>query len=109
MQLILDDIAFVNIAWCPTHQNGYPAKMLRRCFSLHTGPTIRRLDPSVLILSGSQSKAFREEIKGACPRQVTIIETLHYAHREGSFAERQELLRVRSELSTVSRQVALNP
>lgn len=96
--LDLDKVAFANVAWCPTASNTYPRSMLDRCFSRHTGPLLRLLQPSILIASGSQARAFISDVRDLLPK-TQIIEMLHYAHREGGVAERRELRRVRLALN----------
>lgn len=91
--LNLSDVAFGNIAWCPTKENKYPPKMLARCFTTHTDSLIQILDPEVVVLSGTNTHCFEKNIKKPNRR---IIKTLHYAHRKGREAQQKELARVRT-------------
>jgi len=91
--LNLSDVAFGNIAWCPTKQNKYPSKMLARCFTTHTDSLIQILNPDVVLLSGKNTHHFEKDIQKPNRR---IIKTLHYAHRKGRDAQQKELARVRT-------------
>ena len=91
--LNLSDVAFGNIAWCPTRGNEYPSKMLARCFATHTDSLIKILDPDVVLLSGTNTHRFEKDIQKPNRR---IIKTLHYAHRKGRDAQQKELDRVRT-------------
>jgi hypothetical protein len=92
--LHLPDVAFGNIAWCPTKGNNYPVKMLRHCFSMHTASLTRILKPNIVLLSGSSTHRFREDVRRELPH-AQVIKMLHYAHRKGRDAEQRELDRVR--------------
>lgn len=96
--LSLDEIAFANVAWCGTEENRYPKAMLRRCFEAHTGPLLKLLSPDIVIASGVPTHRFAERIRLLVP-SVSVIETLHYAHRTGRTAERREVRRVRAALA----------
>ena len=102
--LDLESIAFANVAWCATHKNKYPQKMLSRCFARHTLPLATVLSPDVILLSGSKTHAFESVIQNQRPN-VRIIKMLHYAHRKGHIPERDELLRVRQIINNVVQQV----
>ncbi len=86
----LDEVAFANVSWCGTAGNKYPGSMLRRCFEAHTGPLLRILKPDVVLASGRKTHAFGNSIRALLPG-VTIVETLHYAHRAGRTKERREV------------------
>jgi hypothetical protein len=91
--LHLDAVAFANIAWCATSGNKYPGTMLNACFDRHTGRLLSQLDPHVVLLSGSTIHRYAQRIQAIVPA-AKIIPMMHYAHREGSLAERAELERV---------------
>jgi hypothetical protein len=90
----LDDLSFLNIALCATKENKYPSSMLRRCFARHTQAIAVALRPQIVLLSGSGTHAFAHKLSQCLP-QAEIVPTLHYAHREGSKVEADELARVR--------------
>ncbi len=96
--LSLDNIAMANIAWCADINNRYPATMLNDCFRQHTGPLISTLDPSIVILSGGPTHKFAKNINQMLP-DCLVIQTLHYAHREGKHIEEQELRVVREQIA----------
>ena len=95
--LRLAETAFVNVAWCATDKNQYPATMLRRCFELHTGPLLKLLAPHVVVASGSRVHDFANQVRSLVPGSL-VIETLHYAHRAGTAKEGAELVRVKAAL-----------
>jgi len=96
--LNINEIAFVNVAWCATRGNKYPQTVLGRCFQLHTSELLRLLAPDVILACGRQTHRFAGAIAALMP-EVSVIRTLHYAHREGRRAEERELRRVRAALS----------
>ena len=75
--------------------------MLSECFNRHTSSLVQLLSPEVVILSGSDIHRYGENIRRLLPN-TQIIYTLNYAHREGHYAERQELARVRQLISDYS-------
>lgn len=89
-----DQIAQINVAWCPTKSNRYPLRMLRHCFQKHTSGLLAALAPNVVLLSGSAIHVFAPELAGLLPT-TTIIPTLHYAHRKSRAEERAEGERVK--------------
>ena len=97
--LPLDEIAFANVAWCATRGNRYPGPMLTRCFERHTWELLTILDPDVVLLSGSATHRFAERTHRLLP-DSRVVPMLHYAHREGDAAQKQELERVRRSLAT---------
>ena len=97
IRLDLKDMALSNIAWCAEAHNRYPAAMLNQCYDLYTKRLIAALQPRVVVLSGHGTHRFESQIKKVAP-EITIITTLHYAHREGNKREALELEEVRSRL-----------
>ncbi len=96
--LALNNIAMANIAWCADANNNYPAPMLNDCFRRHTEPLIKLLDPSIVILSGGSAHRFARKVNQILPDGL-VIQTLHYAHREGKHIEEQELQAVREQIA----------
>ena len=101
LDLSLQNIAFANVAWCASAGNSYPGQMLSECFNRHTSSLVQLLAPEVVILSGSNVYRYGEIIRRLSPN-TQIISTLHYAHREGYYVERQELGRVKELISDYS-------
>jgi hypothetical protein len=96
--LDIDEIAFVNVAWCATKGNTYPQTVLGRCFQRHTSALLQLLTPEVVLACGRQTYRFADAIPELVPN-VSVVRTLHYAHREGRLTEQRELRRVRAALS----------
>ena len=84
--LQVDDLALVNIAWCATESNKYPNCMLNKCYRLHTSEWIEVLDPNTIILSGTASHKFEEEMATLIPH-ACVLTTYHYAHRPSHAAK----------------------
>jgi len=99
--LKLDEVSFINIALCATSENHYPNKMLRHCFEKHTSRLAREIGPDVLILSGNKAHAFESDFKKLVPGAL-VVPMLHYAHRKGAEATRQEAARVRKLLASAT-------
>ncbi len=78
--LDVDNLALVNIAWCATKKNNYPAWMLAQCLRLHTSGWLENLKPHTVILSGTASHGFEQEISDSLP-DVEVHTSFHYAHR----------------------------
>jgi hypothetical protein len=106
LALNLDDIAFANIAWCGTKGNKYPRTMLDRCFEKNTSRLLSILQPTTILVGGGQVKRFEGQIQKMLAN-VTIIRTLHYAHRKRSsgrttgnqrVVEQQEIIRIKKAL-----------
>jgi hypothetical protein len=83
--LNLEKIVLMNIAWCATSMNKYPASMLRNCFQRHTQSALSALEPDVVILSGTAIHTYAQRVHAALPN-AKVISTLHYANREGAQA-----------------------
>lgn len=98
--LDFEEITFVNLAWCSEIQDKYPRQMLAHCLHRHTLPLLRALDPDVVLACGSQVADFKRQIAAALPR-ARVIQTLHFAHREGREIEAEQTRRVRDELRGV--------
>ena len=98
--LKLDELAFANVAWCATAENRYPRWMLDRCFSKHTGPLLRLLQPNLLLASGQPVRRFARQMDQLSP-PAQVIEILHYAHRKGRAEQNSQLQRVRQEIATM--------
>jgi hypothetical protein len=101
MGLELDSIALANIAWCSAAKNEWPKQMLSQCFQLHTVKLLQIIYPNVVLLSGSATHHYANEIRRALPN-CRVVKTMHYAHREGKQRERAELLRVKNEIAAYS-------
>ncbi len=99
--LNFDEIALGNIAWCPTNNNKYPIKMLKQCFELHTDKLISILEPSVIILSGSCTHKFEQQVRN---KTLEIIKTLHYHHRKGHEVTKHELSKINARLNQIRKQ-----
>jgi len=84
--LELNDIAMLNMALCATRHNMYPRSVLDRCFSRHTAQLIVRLNPNILLLSGSATHRFAKHINEILPNAKVIL-MLHFAHRKGKATE----------------------
>lgn len=97
LDLDLERTALANVAWCATHANQYPRRMLEACYSRFTVRLLTHLNPDVVILSGVATHTFESRIKKELPATLTI-KTLHFAHRLGRVAEVQEIARVRAAL-----------
>jgi len=80
--LELEKISLMNIAWCSTLENKYPAFMLRNCFYTFTLDALVALEPDVLILSGSDTHEYGAEVKAKLS-DVELVKIRHYAHRKG--------------------------
>ena len=91
----IDSLAFVNIAWCATRGNKYPDPMLNACYERHTLSVIQALAPAWALLSGSKVHRFAKRLGKKLPN-AKCVPMLHYAHREGEQAERDELQRIRT-------------
>jgi len=89
-----DEIAQLNIAWCPTRENRYPGPMLRHCFSKHTSRLLRTLEPDVVLLSGSATHPFAADIKRLIPHSE-VVRTIHYANRGANADKLEEARRVK--------------
>jgi len=98
MGLEMENIVLANVAWCADAKNKWSTKMLATCFNKHTKELIEIINPDIAILSGSGTHKFDKKIKDALPTW-NIIKTLHYAHREGKTREKEELERVKEEIS----------
>jgi hypothetical protein len=92
--LNLDEIALINIAWCATAQNKYPAFMLQNCFQRHTLEALSALKPDVVILLGTKAQEYTKQIQKALPN-ATLIQTLHFAHRKPAPATEDTARQVR--------------
>ena len=99
LDLELDDLAFVNIAWCATAGNRYPSQMLSNCYDRFTSRLVAILSPRNVLLSGSKiPPSVYKNIRTNVPN-AKLIPMMHYAHREGGLAQDEELRRVRARLS----------
>lgn len=96
--LNIEEIGFLNLAWCATKTNRYPMAMLRNCFHSYGVGMLKGLNPHFVILCGSVVQGFAKEITAVAP-SCRIINALHYAHRKGADKERQESARVISSLN----------
>jgi hypothetical protein len=96
--LSVDQVAFANVAWCGTKGNQYPGSMVDRCFRRHTLPLLRALAPNVVIASGSKTHQYVGTLTAELPG-VTVVPTLHYAHRGGGAVETAEVARLRQVLA----------
>ncbi len=93
----LDELAFLNLAFCATEGNDYPAWMLSLCFASHTAKLMEALAPEVVLLSGSATHRFAKRIKVLLPA-AKLIRVFHYAHREGNMREIEEFQRVQKKI-----------
>lgn len=94
--LNLDEIAFVNMAWCASASNRYPGRMLTNCFNKHTVDLMRILKPHLVFLSGKRVHTFGAEVRKLLGRDTRVVPLPHYAHRKGRQWEAEELERIRS-------------
>lgn len=78
--LSIEDLAFVNLAWCATLGNKYPTTMLRECIGRHTAPLLEILEPDVMLLSGTKTWGMRGELGAIC-NDALLVEIPHYAYR----------------------------
>lgn len=101
-------VAQLNIAWCPTQKNEYPAPMLKHCFATHTSGLLKSLSPDIVLLSGVATHAFESDLRAILPL-ARVITMLHYAHREGRKRELDEVKRVRNLISPESRKLPQRP
>jgi hypothetical protein len=92
----LEEIAFVNVAWCATEGNRYPKKMLDCCFSRHTAGLLEILEPSVVLASGVKTRGYAAGLHG-----TRVIRLIHHAHRKGNDVQTKELDRVKKELKAL--------
>ena len=99
LDLELDDLAFVNIAWCATAGNKYPPQMLSNCYERFTSRLVAILSPRNVLLSGSKIPASVYRNMRSIVPNAKLIPMMHYAHREGTLAQDEELRRVRARLS----------
>lgn len=95
--LSLDDVAFINIAWCSVANNKPLKPMLNTCFNLHTKRLLQILQPQLIFVSGSAAHPFSPKIRNLLPT-ATVQKVLHYAHRKGTVAEKAEAQRMRAAL-----------
>lgn len=93
--LNLDEIAFVNMAWCASASNRYPGRMLANCFHKHTVDLIKMLEPHGVFLSGTRVHTVSAEIRQLLGRDIRVVPLPHYAHRKGRQWEAEELERIR--------------
>jgi len=93
--LNLDEIAFVNMAWCASASNRYPGRMLTNCFNKHTLGLMKILKPHGVLLSGKRVHNFGAEIRELIGRDIRVVPLPHYAHRKGRQWEAEELKRIR--------------
>jgi hypothetical protein len=96
LNLDLEEIAFVNVAWCATEGNKYPKKMLDCCFSRHTAKLLEILEPSVVLASGGKTRGYAANVPG-----TRVIKLIHHAHRKGDDVQAKELERVKKELKAL--------
>jgi hypothetical protein len=96
-----DQFALVNIAWCATKGNKYPGTMLNECFTRHTKRLLEILSPELVILAGSAVQSFRLMIAQLLPACL-LVDTLHYAHREGASAEADAIHQLRQVVDAAS-------
>lgn len=92
----LEEIAFVNVAWCATEGNKYPKRMLDCCFSRHTTGLLEILEPRVVLASGVKTRRYAAGLS-----DIPVIKLMHYAHRKGKEAEKKELERIKKELKAL--------
>ena len=78
--LDMDELALVNMAWCATKDNKYPSRMLSTCLANHTLEWLRVLAPNTIILSGTATHGFEEDMRRALPWS-RVLKAYHYAHR----------------------------
>jgi hypothetical protein len=93
LRLSINEIGFLNLAWCATKNNSYPPAMLESCFNLHGVAILRDLKPQFIIMCGSNVHGFSNKIAQVVP-DCKLIPTLHYAHREGMARESIEAAKV---------------
>ena len=98
-----DEIAQINVAWCPTRDNEYPPAMLRHCFAKHTASLLLCLNPDLVLLSGSATHRFASDVSKALPA-ARVLQTLHYAHRKSKVEEATEAERIRRLIAGMKRQ-----
>ena len=87
--LDVDSLALVNVAWCSTKKNKYPAWMLRNCMERFTGNWLRAIAPDIVVLSGTSVWPFAAQVKAMLP-DALLLETYHYAHRPLDAAKAQD-------------------
>jgi hypothetical protein len=105
--LILEETAFVNIAWCATDDNSYPDWMLGNCFQLHTEDLIKALRPSLILLSGGNVQNFERSIRLAVPNAL-VRPIPHYAHWMKIWWEEERIKPVRELIADLRRAGAPN-
>lgn len=96
--LDISKVAFMNLAWCANKENYYPPRLLRTCIERHGLALVKTLNPTHVLLCGSTTQRYAKYFSQTVP-SATIIDTLHYAHREGAAREAVDCARVRNLLS----------
>lgn len=71
----LQDIAFLNVAWCADMNDCYPDQMLDACFSKYTQKAIETLRPTSTIACGNVAQKYARKAK------LQFISIPHYAAR----------------------------
>jgi hypothetical protein len=97
--LVMDEIAFANIAWCATSDNSYPRGMLSECLDRFTARLVKLLQPTHILLSGAATHQFTVRIQEAAPH-ANVEPVLHYADRRGHEVRAAEVARIRALLSS---------
>jgi hypothetical protein len=54
----LDEIALLNVAWCATKGNKYPAPMLQNCWEAQTQSALAALKPTIIVACGGHVQNF---------------------------------------------------
>ncbi len=72
----LQNIALLNIAWCATSGDKYPREMLSHCFSIHTQPALKALQPTHIIACGGKAQEYAKKAG------LDYIAAPHYAARK---------------------------
>lgn len=98
--LDIDRIALANVAWCATVNNRHPRHMLDTCMGRWTGRLVSLLEPDVVMLSGSKTHVYGDQVSHLTPR-ACIFRTLHFAHRKGDAEEAIEAQRFRDFLVAI--------
>lgn len=71
----LNDIAFINVAWCADMNDCYPDDMLDTCFSAHTQKAIETLRPTKIFACGGVAQKYARKEK------LPFVAIPHYAAR----------------------------
>jgi hypothetical protein len=92
-----EEIAQLNVAWCATQQDKYPAQMLNHCFGKHTTQLLRALNPDIVLLSGDETHGFVTRVCAVVP-EADVVPTIHFRNRKRTSVRFAEAARVRARI-----------